>query len=107
MICVNCGGTGIKTSRELFRHQDECYSRGWQEVVNLRLAGEYEAADRKTRKLLGVNTPMTEEDKQKLKEYYEEHKEEIKIRAKAKRQAKKRQQELMKSGSTSIKRKKN
>ncbi len=106
MICCNCKGSGFKTTAVLFRHQDYCLSRAWKEIVDLRLAGDADAADRKARRILGVVEPMTEEAKEKLKTYYEEHKEEILAKAKLKRMTNKKLKERLNSGSKEIKRKK-
>lgn len=107
MRCGNCQGHGIKTSAEMLRHLDECYSRGWQEVINLRLSGQYDAADKKAKKLMGVRSdPMPEERKEYLAKYNEEHKEEIKDRKQLERTIQKRIKENLKSKNKTIKRKK-
>jgi CHASE3 domain sensor protein len=68
-----------------------CLARGravedkeWAHVVELRRAGKDDAAGRLAKKLLGIQgPPMTEEVKEKLRQYNEEHKEEIAARKKA------------------------
>lgn len=53
----------------------------WKRVIELRRAGQDEAAGRLVRKLLGIQgPPMSEETKEKLRQYNEEHKDEIKAR---------------------------
>jgi len=90
MICGHCNGSGFSNVNDLLRHQDDCYTRGWQEVINLRHEKRYDEADRKARKLMGIKSePMSEETKEKLREYYEEHKEEIAETNRIKRQIKK------------------
>lgn len=63
---------------------------GWGKVIELRLAGESDAADRRARKLLGIVEPMPEERKAELKAWKEEHKNEIKERQQQKLKIKKR-----------------
>lgn len=54
---------------------------GWARVVELRLAGKHDSADRVAKKLLGVQgPPMSEEVKEKLRRYNAEHADEIKTR---------------------------
>lgn len=61
--------------------QGESSRAGWAKVVELRRAGDADAADRLVRKLLGVQgPPMSEETKEKLRIYNEEHKDEIRER---------------------------
>lgn len=106
MICGNCEGSGFKKIADLHRHQDECYSRGWQEVINLRLEGQLEAAAKKARKLMGIKSePMAEETKEQLRKHYEEHKEEIEERKKMERKIQKSIKERLKNTSKNIKRK--
>lgn len=58
----------------------------WTKVVELRAAGDLDAADRIAKRAMGIMPePMSEETKQKLKEYNETHKEELRDRAKLKR----------------------
>ena len=69
----------------------------WAKVVELRASGQADEADRAARKAMGVKgEPMTEETKEKLRQYNEEHKEEIKERAQLKRQIKARTRAIMK-----------
>lgn len=50
----------------------------WSKVVELRAQGMDDSADRKARKLMGIQSePMSEETKVKLREYAEAHKDEI------------------------------
>lgn len=64
---------------------------GWAKVVELRRAHEEDAAGRLVRKLLGVQgPPMSEETKEKLREYNETHKEEIKARKTQEREVRER-----------------
>lgn len=68
----------------------------WAKVVELRASGEMDAADRAARKAMGiVPEPMSEEAKEKLREYNETHKEEIRERAKFKRMAQRRTRAIM------------
>jgi hypothetical protein len=72
---------------------------GWAKVVELRLAHEEDAADRLVRKLLGVQgPPMSEETKEKLREYNETHKEEIKERKEQKLEVRRRTIALLSTG---------
>lgn len=69
----------------------------WVRVVELRAKGEADAADRAARRAMGVKgEPMTEEAKEKLREYREAHKDEIAARAKLKRVVKARTRQMMK-----------
>lgn len=68
----------------------------WARVVELRANGEFDAADRIARRAMGVKSePMSEEAKEKLREYRETHAEEIKARAKQKRAIKARTRAIM------------
>lgn len=68
----------------------------WAKVVELRAKGELDAADRIARRAMGIaSEPMSEETKQKLREYNETHREEIKERAKLKRTIKSRTRQIM------------
>ena len=62
--------------------REESRSRdGWVRVVELRRAGQDDAAGRLVRKLLGIQgPPMSKETKEKLRQYNLEHKEEIRER---------------------------
>lgn len=72
---------------------------GWAKVVELRAAGEQDAADRLVRKLLGVQgPPMSEETKAKLREYNETHKEEIKARKQQEKEVRQRTLALLQTG---------
>ena len=57
----------------------------WAKVLALRREGKEQEADVLVRKITGTYKEMTEEAKEKLREYYEEHKEEIRARQKLKR----------------------
>ena len=73
---------------------------GWSRVVLLRTVREVDAADRLVRKLLGVQgPPMSEETKEKLREYNETHKEEIKLRKEQKLEVRRRTIALLSTGS--------
>lgn len=66
--------------RSRVAHQ-EMGRAGWARVVELRRAGQDDAASRLVRKLLGVQgEPMSDETKEKLRIYNEEHKDEIRER---------------------------
>lgn len=68
----------------------------WAQVVELRAKGELDAADRVARRAMGiVPEPMSEEAKEKLREYREAHAEEIKDRAKLKRAVQARTRAIM------------
>jgi len=86
----------------LFRKAQEMQGRrgeGWGRVVALRAAGEQDAAERLVRKLLGVQgPPMSEETKEKLREYNETHKEEIKARREQEREVRRRTLALLRTG---------
>lgn len=90
------------TCPTLYRALARCRDRqreGWGRVVELRSAGEADAADRLVRKLLGVQgPPMTEETKEKLRAYNEAHKEEIKQRAQQRRDVRRRTLALLTTG---------
>jgi predicted metal-binding protein len=71
----------------------------WARVVALRTAGQQDAAERLVRKLLGVQgPPMSEETKEKLRQYNEAHKEEIKTRRERDREIRKRTIALLTTG---------
>ena len=86
----------------LYRKVEQMLARrgeGWGRVVSLRTAGEQDAADRLVRKLLGIQgPPMSEETKQKLREYNETHKEEIKARKEQEREVRRRTLALLQTG---------
>lgn len=72
---------------------------GWARVVELRAAGVQDAADRLVRKLLGIQgPPMSEETKEKLREYNEAHKDEIKARRVQEREIRQRTIALLTTG---------
>lgn len=72
----------------------------WGQVVALRTSGQLDAADRLVRKLLGVQgPPMSEEVKQKLREYNEIHKDEIRERRNREREVRARTLALLQTGS--------
>lgn len=83
--------------RALSRMIERRAERGdWMQVVELRAKGEFDAADRIARRAMGIMPePMSEEAKEKLREYNETHKEEIKERVKLKRIVKARTQAIM------------
>lgn len=68
----------------------------WAKVVELRALGDLDAADRIAKRAMGiVPEPMSEEAKEKLREYNETHKDEIKERAKLKRMTQRRTRAIM------------
>jgi hypothetical protein len=72
---------------------------GWARVVELRQSGQEDAAGRLVRKLLGVQgPPMSEETKEKLRQYSEEHAEEIRERRKSEAQIRRRTLALLTTG---------
>lgn len=73
------------------------WRRQWTRVLELRQAGQHEAADRLRRKILGLVEPMSEEAKEKLRAYNEAHKDEIRARAKIKRLEQRRLMAVMKA----------
>lgn len=86
--------------RALSRSREQAPGReGWARVVELRRAGEEDAAGRLVRKLLGIQgPPMSEEIKEKLRRYSEEHKEEIKERRRVEREVRERTLALLATG---------
>lgn len=92
MICGKCGQKREKIY-ELYVHwQSTCESRAaWQRVIDAKKEGNFESAARIARKAMGVEGPeMSEETKEKLRQYREEHKEEISAKEKLKRMASRR-----------------
>jgi hypothetical protein len=90
MICGYCMKVRGKASKVLFHQKHGCSTDPrWGEVVRARRAGHASTADRIARKILGVAEPMSEEAKEKLREYNETHKEQIKARRKAQAAARK------------------
>ena len=86
MIHAVCGAFGITSVLQLKQHEEVCPAgrRGWSQVGHLRAIGKLEDAQELARDLLGVQGPkMTEEQKQKLREYSKTP--EAKARAKANR----------------------
>ena len=82
MKCGYCEEVSGKAS-EILAHQkkDKCQEdKRWGEVIRLTQEGSERAAGTLTRKILGVYEPMSEEDKEKLREYNEKNKEIIKVR---------------------------
>lgn len=91
---VKCPRLHAALEREQARRSD-----GWAKVAQLRREGSDCAAQRLIRKLLGVQgEPMSEETKQKLREYSEEHKEEIEERKQQEREIHKRTIALLTAG---------
>lgn len=90
------------TCPTLYRALARCSGQqreGWGRVVELRRAGESDAADRLVRKLLGVQgPPMSEETKEKLRAYNEAHKDEIKQRKQQARDVRRRTVALLTTG---------
>jgi hypothetical protein len=85
MICASCQTDGIKTVAELKSHS--CKTREeWAKLIALRKEGKEDAADRLTKKLLGVKGPeMPEEIREQLREYAKAHRKEHYARKKQKR----------------------
>jgi hypothetical protein len=83
MLCGTCKAS-YKQVGKLLNHlkRFECT---WGEVLKLKRLGKYSEADTLIKKITGTYVPMSEEAKEKLKEYYEEHKDEILAKAKLKR----------------------
>jgi DNA polymerase III delta prime subunit len=74
-------------------------NEGWKRVVELRRTGQDGSASRLVRKLLGVQgEPMSEETKEKLRQYNEEHAEEIKERKQQEREIQRRTIALLTTG---------
>lgn len=72
---------------------------GWAQVAEFRRTGDLDSADRLVRKLLGVkNPPMSEETKEKLREWNEAHKDEIRDRRKHERDVRRRTKALLVTG---------
>lgn len=72
---------------------------GWVRVAELRRRGEDGAASRLVRKLLGIKgEPMSEETKEKLRQYNEEHAEEIKARKEQEKEVRARTIALLTTG---------
>lgn len=72
---------------------------GWAKVVELRAAGQDDAAARLVRRLLGVHgEPMSEEKKEEMRRWKEEHKDEIKERKRTELEIRKRTLALLKTG---------
>lgn len=85
--------------RALSRPREDAGRAGWAQVVELRRAGEEDAAGRLVRKLLGVQgPPMSEETKEKLRQYNLDHKEEIKERHRTQREVRERTLALLQTG---------
>jgi CHASE3 domain sensor protein len=81
------------------RREVEARQGGWAKVAELRRAGDLDAADRLVRRLLGVQgAPMSEETKEKLREYTEAHKDEIRDRRKHERDVQRRTRALLVTG---------
>lgn len=83
MLCVNCQES-FKSIKSISAHWKSLVCT-WGKVVELRKAGKESEADTLVRKITGTYKEMTEEAKEKLKNYYEDHKEEILAKAKLKR----------------------
>lgn len=79
--------------------QEGTSREGWARVVELRRAGESDAAGRLVRKLLGIQgPPMSEETKAKLRQHNEEHKDEIRERRQQQVQVRRRTIALLTTG---------
>ena len=78
----------------------------WERVMHLKREGHSDQGDRLAKRLLGVKgEPMSEETKEKLRQYQEEHKGEIKVRQEVKRDVRRRTKVLLASSSKTIRRK--
>jgi hypothetical protein len=74
-------------------------NEGWGRVVELRESGQDGSAARLVRKLLGVQgPPMSDETKEKLRQYNEENAEEIKERKQQEREIRQRTVALLTTG---------
>lgn len=79
----------------------------WQKVIDLKAEGKDGSADRLIRKIFGIQEPMSEEAKEKLRLWNLEHKEEIAERAKQKREFERRTKELLEQSSRKLDKKRN
>lgn len=92
MKCGQCG-VGQESVGLLLGHWNtDCGIRGsWKEVMEARREGDLDRAERLARKAMGIQGPeMSEETKEKLRQYRELHKEEIAAKEKLKRMTKRR-----------------
>jgi len=72
---------------------------GWSRVAELRRSGEDGSASRLVRRLLGIRgEPMSEETKEKLRQYNEEHADEIRERKEQEREIRQRTIALLTTG---------
>jgi len=77
----------------------------WKRVIELKAAGKEGSADRLVRKIFGIQEPMTEEDKEKLRIYNADHAEEIKQRKEERKALKARTLELIQNTSKKLNKK--
>lgn|SRR5574339_243137 len=87
MLCFTCKAPFPKVAK-LISHwrRMECT---WAEVLKLKRLGKYSEADTMVKKITGTYKEMTEEAKEKLRQYYEDHKDDILAKAKLKRMTEK------------------
>jgi hypothetical protein len=83
--CGVCLDFADKKASKVLAHGKTCVNPAWQRIEEARKEGLFDKANRIFRKLFGIGEPMSEEAKQKLKEYREAHAEEIKEKQQGKR----------------------
>ena len=106
MICGLCSTFRTAHVAFMFPHWKICRSGLWACVVEARASGDIDQVDRLARKAMGVKSPpMTEETKEKLRQYNEENKDAVGVRAKLKRQERRTLKATLKQRGKEIRRK--
>jgi len=106
MICAKCREYRHRKVGKMLAHMKTCPDPKWKAVVEARLKGDTERAERLAKKAMGIKgEPMSDETKEQLRRWREEHKDEIKERAQQKRAIRKRAKQLLKAGSARLRRK--
>lgn len=103
MLCYTCKDHFNKV-KDLLQHFHKMTCT-WKKVHDLKLQGEESQADRLVAKITGTYKPMTEEAKEKLRQYMEENKEKIAARAKLKRMTKQAFERNIKNSTKKLQRK--
>ena len=106
MTCGTCEKFRTKKVGELLDHSKTCRSGDWAKVVEARRAGNIDTADRIARRAMGVKAPpMSDADRERLKQYQAEHGPEIAATLRANRKIRKARNERINATTETIRRK--
>lgn len=90
----------------MLAHMKTCADPKWKAVVEARMKGDHERAEKLAKKAMGIKgKPMPEERREHCRQYKLEHKDEIKDRAKQNRVIRRRTRQLVAVGKGPLRRK--